>query len=243
MTITEEPMSDNDVFLSIIIPAYNESKRLAEPLKEVIAYAQSLGRSFEIIVVDDGSGDNTSEIAKNILAGIPGKVLRNEPNRGKGYSIRRGMLEAKGEWRLFSDADLSTPITEFEKFRKVMEDGYDVIIASRALPDSDLAVRQPRFREFTGRVFNTVVQTFLIPGICDTQCGFKLFRGSVADKIFPQQTLDGFSFDVELLMLAKRNGFQIKEVPVRWINDERSTVSGLTGAKGFWDLFKLRMKR
>lgn len=231
------------VYISVIIPAYNEAKRITDPLKQVLTYMESLGKPYEVIVVDDGSADETSAIASSILEGYPGRVIRNEPNRGKGYSIRRGMLEAKGEWRLFTDADLSTPIEELGKFLGYVDKGYDVMIASRALPESDLAVRQPRFREFTGRVFNTVVQTFLLPGICDTQCGFKMFREEVADAIFPEQTLDGFSFDVELLLLARKKGYKIIEIPVRWINDERSTVSGLTGAKGFWDLAKLRLKK
>lgn len=228
--------------LSVVIPAYNEEERLSRSLPVIFDYLGKQAYSWELLVVDDGSRDRTSEVA--MAVGEPRvRVLRNEPNRGKGYSIRRGMLEARGQWRLFSDADLSTPIEELETFWPYTTQGFDVIIGSRALPESDLEVRQPKSREFVGRVFNTAVQTFLVPGLCDTQCGFKLFSGEAADAVFPHQTLHGFAFDVEILMLAHKYGFKIKEAPVRWVNDPGSKVSTLSGVKGFIDLARLGVRR
>jgi dolichyl-phosphate beta-glucosyltransferase len=192
--------------------------------------------------VDDGSHDRTGAVAASFNE--PNlRIIRNEPNRGKGYSIRRGMLEARGEWRLFSDADLSTPITELDEFWPYTRDGYSVVIGSRALPESDLEVRQSKSREFAGRVFNTAVQTFLVPGLCDTLCGFKLFSAEAAQAVFPKQTLHGFAFDVEILMLAQKLGFNIKEAPVKWINDPGSKVSTLSGIKGFVDLARLSFRK
>lgn len=231
-----------DCRLSVVIPAYNEEERLAKSLPVILDYLRKQDFTWEVVVVDDGSADKTSEVAMSFNEPNV-RVLRNEPNRGKGYSIRRGMTEARGAWRLFSDADLSTPIEELDKFWPHTSEGYGVIIGSRALPDSDLEVRQSRSRELAGRVFNTAVQTFLVPGLCDTQCGFKLFSGAAADKIFPLQTLHGFAFDVEVLMLAHKHGFKIKEVPVRWVNDPGSKVSTLSGLKGFVDLARLVIKR
>lgn len=228
--------------LSVVVPAYNEEVRLGQTLPVMISYLEKQPFTWELLVVDDGSRDRTSEIV--LEYNHPNcRVIKNRPNRGKGYSIRRGMLEARGEWRLFSDADLSTPLEELDKFWKYTEEGYDVVIGSRATQESDLAVRQPKSREFIGRVFNTTVQTFLVPGLSDTQCGFKLFSAKAATAVFLKQTLDGFAFDVEVLMLAHKQGFKIREVGVKWINDPRSKVSTLSGIKGFIDLGLLCMRR
>ncbi len=228
--------------LSVVVPAYNEEARLGRSLPVILDYLKAQPYTWEIVVVDDGSHDRTSEIAA-AYAESNVRVLRNEPNRGKGYSIRRGMLESVGQWRLFSDADLSTPISELDKFWEHTDNGYDVVIGSRALPESELAVRQPKGREFVGRIFNTTVQTFLVPGVGDTQCGFKLFSADAANAVFSRQTLHGFAFDVEILMLARRHGFKIKEAPVKWINDLGSKVSTLSGIKGFVDLARLGFRR
>lgn len=228
--------------LSVIVPAYNEEQRLSRSLPVILEYLRRQTYTWEVVLVDDGSHDRTSDVANSFDE--PGiRVLRNSPNRGKGYSIRRGMTEARGQWRLFSDADLSTPIEELDKFWPYTEHGYSVVIGSRALPESDLAVRQPKSREFIGRVFNTAVQTFLVPGLCDTQCGFKLFSAEAANAVFPRQTLHGFAFDVEILMIAQKLGFKIKEAPVKWINDPGSKVSTLSGIKGFVDLARLGVRR
>jgi dolichyl-phosphate beta-glucosyltransferase len=229
-------------YLSVIIPAYNEEERLAKSLPVILQYLQRQAYSWEIVVIDDGSRDRTSTVASTFNT-FQMRVFRNTPNGGKGYSIRRGMLEARGQWRLFSDADLSTPIEELDKFWPYTEHGYDVVIGSRALPESELEVRQPKSRELAGRVFNTIVQTFLVPGVCDSQCGFKLFSADAAKAVFQRQTLSGFAFDVEILMLANQHGFKIKEAPVRWVNDECSKVSLAGGLKGFLDLGRLCMRR
>lgn len=231
--------------LSLIIPAYNEEQRLKESLPPVLEYLQAQPYSWELLVVDDGSKDGTSQLVRELAGGRTNvRVLRNEPNRGKGYSIRRGMLEACGDYRLFSDADFSTPIDEVEKFWAAVEEGYDVVIGSRGLAESQLLVRQNILRETMGRIFNFLVQTLLIPGIYDTQCGFKMFSAKAAESVFPRQTLDGFSFDVEILYLALQHGFRIKEVPIRWINSPATKVSPLRDAtKMFIDLLKIRFRR
>lgn len=229
-------------FLSVVIPAYNEEQRLGRSLPVIIDHLKKQDYTWEILVIDDGSRDKTSEVALSFDEPRV-RVHKNTPNRGKGYSIRRGMLEARGLWRLFSDADLSTPIGELDKFWAYTDDGYDVVIGSRALPESDLEVRQPKSRELAGRIFNTAVQTFLVRGLLDTQCGFKLFSADAANAVFPRQTLHGFAFDVEILMLAQKLGFKIKEAPVRWVNDEGSKVSTLSGIKGFVDLARLGCRR
>jgi dolichyl-phosphate beta-glucosyltransferase len=230
--------------LSLIIPAYNEEQRLQESLPAVLEYLERQPYTWELIVVDDGSRDRTAEVVQKLAAGRPNvRVLRNEPNRGKGYSIRRGMLEAQGAYRLFSDADFSTPISEVEKYWKVIDEGYDVVIGSRGLAESELVVRQNPLRESMGRVFNFLVQMLLIPGIRDTQCGFKMFSARAAQSVFPRQTLDGFSFDVEILYLAMQSGFRVKEVPIRWFNSPATKVSPLRdSAKMFVDLLKLRFR-
>lgn len=229
--------------LSVIVPAYNEEKRLAQSLPIMLEYLRQQPFTWELIIVDDGSSDRTSAVAQSLADGHSLRVLRNDPNLGKGGSIRRGMLEARGAWRLFSDADLSTPIEELTKFWGFTENGYDVVIGSRALPDSDLAVRQPASRELAGRVFNAAVQTLLVKGLLDTQCGFKLFSASAAQEVFSKQTLNGFAFDVEILMLARKAGFKIKEAPVRWVDAPGSKVSTWRGLMGFVDLAKLKLRK
>jgi dolichyl-phosphate beta-glucosyltransferase len=240
--MTTPPNTDYPCHLSVIIPAYNEELRLARSLPAILDYLHKQSYTWEVLVVNDGSRDDTVGVAER-FGGDHVRVITNQPNRGKGYSIRRGMLEAGGKWRLFTDADMSTPIEDLDKFWPVTEQGYDVVIASRALPDSKLEVRQPKSREFIGRVFNSIVQTFLVRGIGDTQCGFKLFSGEAANAVFPRQTLHGFAFDVEILMLAQRLGFKIKEAPVKWVNDPGSKVSTLNGMKGFFDLACLCARR
>jgi dolichyl-phosphate beta-glucosyltransferase len=182
--------------LSVVIPAYNEAKRLPPTLEKVQRHLA--GRPHEILVVDDGSEDETAERAA--AAGV--SVLRNDGNRGKGYSVRRGMLAARGAHRLMTDADLSTPIEELDRLLGKMEEGYDVVIASRALPESNVEVRQPWYRENTGRLFNLCVRLVALPGLQDTQCGFKLFSATAAEQAFAAARLDGFSFDVEALFVA-----------------------------------------
>jgi len=224
--------------ISIIIPAYNEEKRLPATLSTVKAYLDAASWEFaEVVVVDDGSRDGTVEVARK--AGV--RVLQNSSNRGKGYSVRHGMLEAKGEWTLFSDADLSTPIEELEKLWKAVEqEGAQAAIGSRDLDRSLIGVRQPLFREFGGRFFNLVIR--LITGLPfhDTQCGFKLFEGAAAREIFGRQRVERFGFDVEILYIAQRLGYRTLEVPVRW-NDVAGTKVKMLGAlAAFLDPIKVR---
>ena len=221
--------------LSVVIPAFNEARRLPPTLEKIQRHLA--GRPHEILVVDDGSQDDTAE--KAAAAGV--RVLRNDGNRGKGYSVRRGMLEAKGAHRLMSDADLSTPIEELDRLLGKMDEGYDVVIASRALPESNVEVRQPWYRENTGRLFNLCVRVVALPGLQDTQCGFKLFTAAAAEQAFAAARLDGFSFDVEALFVARRRGFRIAEVPVTWRNDEATRVDTFKGAVAFLDLARIRL--
>lgn len=224
--------------ISIIIPAYNEEKRLPATLRTVKAYLEATSWEFaEVVVVDDGSRDGTAELAGK--AGV--RVLKNPGNRGKGYSVRHGMLEAKGEWLLFSDADLSTPIEELEKLWSAVErEQAQAAIGSRDLDRSLIGVRQPLFREFGGRFFNLVIR--LITGLPfhDTQCGFKLFEGAAAREIFRRQRVERFGFDVEVLFIAQRLGYRTLEVPVRW-NDVAGTKVKMWGAlTAFLDPLKVR---
>jgi len=227
--------------LSIIIPAYNEENRIGNSLKLILRYLSKQDYNFEIIVVDDGSSDRTIEKVKEIDSSGKIKILKNEINKGKGYSIKKGMLEAMGEYQLFSDADLSTPIEELEKFWRYLDEDYVIVIGSRALKDSILEVRQPFYREFMGRAFNFIVRVILGFKIKDTQCGFKIFKKEVAKHIFSIQKIEGWSFDVEILYIASKLDYKIKEVPVRWINSPLSKVNPLKDAlKMFFDVSRLK---
>ena len=230
--------------ISIVIPAYNEAARLPETLRRVEEHLDQEGWAFhEIVVVDDGSRDETSQLAEQAAAANPHiRVLRNPGNRGKGYSVRQGMLAARGEWRLFSDADLSSPIEELETlWRAAQETGAEVVIGSRALDRSLIGVHQPGLREEAGKVFNFVMRLAVGLRISDTQCGFKLFRGDVAQKVFSRQKLERFGFDVEVLYIAKKLGFRIAEIPVHWNHVDGSKVGMLTGLHAFGELVQVRL--
>jgi dolichyl-phosphate beta-glucosyltransferase len=222
--------------LSVVIPAYNEERRLPPTLDRLRAYLGAGPLTHEIVVVDDGSRDSTSDVARAHGA----TVVRNDTNRGKGYAARRGMLLARGRRRLMTDADLSTPIEDLPRLLARLDDGYDVAIASRALPGSNVEVRQSAYREVMGRVFNLCVRVLAVPGLHDTQCGFKLFTAEAAEASFEPLRLDGFSFDVETLFIARRRGFRIAEVPVTWRNDEASRVGPMNGFRAFLDLARIR---
>jgi glycosyltransferase involved in cell wall biosynthesis len=224
--------------ISIIIPAFNEEVRLPATMAAVKRYLiRTAWEFFEIVVVDDGSRDGTAKVAEAYGA----RVLRNQKNFGKGYSVRRGMLEAKGDWTLFSDADLSAPIEELETlWDAVQREGAVCAIGSRALNPSLIGVRQTAFRENIGRVFNLLARLETGLPFRDTQCGFKLFQTRVAREIFERQRLTGFGFDVEVLFIARRLGFRTIEVPVRWNNAAGTKVSMWLGAKSFLDPLKVR---
>ncbi len=227
--------------LSVVIPAYNEESRIPQTLEAVSEYLAGK-YDYEIIVVDDGSADMTSEICSRFLkSNGRGRVIKNSRNRGKGFSVRRGMLEAAGDFILFSDADMSTPIRELEKLVRAVEDGADIAVGSRGLPESDIRVHQRFPRESMGKCFNILVRLVAVRGIMDTQCGFKLFRRECAREIFKMAALEKFSFDVEILFIARRSGFKIKEVPVTWVNSEASRVNVMTDPlRMFFDIFYIR---
>jgi dolichyl-phosphate beta-glucosyltransferase len=206
--------------ISVVIPAYDEEKRIVSTLEAIHSYLKERFEKFEIIVIDDGSSDLTakfSSINNNI-------VLRNEKNMGKGYSVRRGILYAKYDTILFSDADLATPIHELGKMREILDLGYDIVIASRNMSNSDISVKQPLYRQVLGKIFPYVVNLLAIKGIKDTQCGFKLYTRLAAKKIAEKQRIDRFAFDVEQLFIAKKYKMKIKEVPVKWIDKAGSKV-------------------
>ena len=209
--------------LSVIIPAYNESRRLPETLVLINDYLQRQKFSSELLIIDDGSTDNTVKVVREFKQRIPSlRLIENQNNRGKGAVVRQGMLEAAGDWRLFADADNSTPITELDKLLP-WQDAYPIIIGSRYLQPGSIKIKQPWKRRLISRTCNFVIQASLLPGIYDTQCGFKLFSAQAADQIFPRQSMTGWSFDIEVLTIARSLGLGIKEVPVDWFDAKRST--------------------
>ena len=229
--------------LSVIIPVYNEEKRIGGSLQTIVAYLAEHGIDWEIIVVDDGSTDQTVQVVKAVAADFPDiHLIQNEHNQGKGAVIRQGMLLAKGQQILFSDADLSTPIGEYQKLNTALQEGVDVAIGSRALAQSKLLVKQPLHRQLFGKFFNLLVRLFYLPSLHDTQCGFKLFTRKAARAIFEKQQIDSLVFDVEVLYLARILGLKIQEIPVSWINSEDSKFkTNLRNAfLVFRDLAKIR---
>ena len=233
------------VFLSIVVPAYNEEKRLGPSLEKIRGYLAAKSYAAEIIVVDDGSTDRTADIAGAALEGrLPCRVLRRVKNRGKGFSVREGVLAAGGQVILFTDADLSTPIEELDKFIQRLEEGFDIVIGSRALPGCDIRVPQAAPRQALGKFFNRLVRLFVLKGCLDTQCGFKMFRRAAAIDVFSRLRTRGFAFDVELLVLAGKLGYRVGEVPVIWCNSPPSRVrifrSSWQMLRELWRIRRLR---
>lgn len=226
-------------YLSIVIPAYNESARIEASLHKALDYFKEQDYEYEIIVADDGSSDSTVAVAKSIDEKI--KVYSLPKNTGKGAAVRMGMLKASGQIRIFTDADFSTPIYEVEKIIYSMKNNFDIVIGSRSLNYDLVKEHQPFYREFMGKTFNKFVQFFVIKGIKDTQCGFKGFTSKAAEDIFNKAKIDGFSFDVEALYLAKKAGYNIDEVPVEWYNDDRSKVNPITDSiRMFLEILKIK---
>jgi dolichyl-phosphate beta-glucosyltransferase len=226
--------------LSIVIPAFNEAQRLPHTLQRITDWLDAKSWDHtEILVVDDGSRDKTAKLAESYGRGV--RLLRNPGNRGKGYAVRHGVLEAAGQWVLYTDADLSAPIEDFDRLCVAATRGNaQVAIGSRAIDRSLVQVRQAAFREYSGRFFNLVMRMTTGLPFLDTQCGFKLFRRDAAQAIFSRQKLDGFSFDVEDLYIAKKLGIPVVEVPVRWSNVEGTKVSLWSGLRSFQDLILIR---
>ena len=219
-------MSKADIYLSVVIPAYNEADRIAHTLSRLHAYFAAAAYGYEILVVVDGPTDSTLDILKQTSGKIPHlRILSRPINRGKGYSVKQGMLKAAGEVRLFCDADNSTDIAHFDKMKPLLDQGYDVIIGSRDakdVPGAKQIVPQPRFKRLLGQVGNLFVQLVAVRGIWDTQCGFKAFRSDAAEKIFSRTLIDGWGFDIEVLALARELKYRIGIIPVHWINDSRT---------------------
>jgi dolichyl-phosphate beta-glucosyltransferase len=212
--------------LSVVVPAYNEEARIGATLQRMLEYLDAQPYRCEIIVVDDGSTDRTREVVAAVPAGRTSvSVLHYDGNRGKGYAVRFGMLRANGNFVLFSDADLSTPIEEVEHLFTAMEDGAEIAIGSRDVAGSRLERHQSWFRELGGKGFNRLVRMVAVPGIHDTQCGFKLFTRGAAQNIFSLCQVDNFSFDIEALYLGRQLGYRVAEVPVRWKHMDGSKVS------------------
>jgi dolichyl-phosphate beta-glucosyltransferase len=236
-------IKEKEYYLSVIIPAFNEEKRLPPTLMEIFEYLTKQNFDSEIIVVSDGSTDRTCEIVEDLKSKIKNlKLICEKENRGKGYAVKIGMLQARGKYRLFTDADNSTPISEIEKFWPEFEKGADIVVASRDIKGAILDPPQTLFRRFVGEVFKYLRKIIVgLWEIEDTQCGFKCFKGEVAEKIFPKAKIERFAFDPEILLIAKKMGFKIKEVPVYWKNDLQSKVKFKSMVKMLIDLFKIRI--
>lgn len=231
--------------VSVIIPAYNEASRLPMTLRATADYFAARAEPFEILVVDDGSTDTTASLVADFAQAHPEwtlQCLSYGGNRGKGFAVRYGMLRANGDRRLFCDADLATPAEEYEVVLAAMEsEGAQIGIGSRPLRKSHLMVHQPWYREWLGRGFNKAVRILAVPGIADTQCGFKLFTAEAATDVFSRCRLDGFAFDSEMLYIARRLGYVIAEVPIRWSHKDGSKVSMVRdGLKMLRDLSLIR---
>jgi dolichyl-phosphate beta-glucosyltransferase len=213
----ETNMGSEQPHLSIVIPMYNETQRIGETIPPLLAYFADQTFTYEFVVVDDGSTDNTSELARDLFSGAPRvRVLAKKPNRGKGSAVKAGMLAAEGKYVLFMDADLSTPPSELEKFWEWVEQGYDVVIGSRKMSGANITRHQPVWRENLGKVFTWLTNTLATRGISDVTCGFKLFTRGAAQSLFSRSRIRDWSFDAEVLFIAQRQGYRIKEVPVTW---------------------------
>jgi dolichyl-phosphate beta-glucosyltransferase len=234
-------------YLSVVIPAYKEKERIGQNLLEIKNFLESKNYTYEVIVVVDGSPDNTAEIAQNYTNQISNlRVISNPENHGKGYVVRQGLLESKGKYVVFLDADGSTSITHVEKSVLELEKGFDVIVGSRKIEGAFVQIHQPKYREVMGEGGNWLIRIVLgLWSYPDTQCGFKMLTNEAAHEVASRMVVDRFGFDFELIILAQALGFKLKQLPVRWLNEEGSTVS-LTGPNGFIqvliDLFKTKWR-
>jgi glycosyltransferase involved in cell wall biosynthesis len=225
-------------FFSIVIPAHNEQKRLPSTLEQIFHFLEQQSFTSEVIVVENGSTDRTHEVAKEFASRHP-NLLVIQSEKGKGAAVQRGMLAAKGQYRFMCDADLSMPVEEIEKFLPPALQNFDIAIASREAKGS-VRYNEPSYRHWGGRGINFLVQTLILPGLNDTQCGFKCFRAEVAEDIFKRQTLHGWSFDIELLYIARRHGYRIVEIPIHWYHFSDSKISALRDAVGMiTDIFRI----
>lgn len=228
--------------LSVIIPAYNEERRIGKTLRSISQYLQAQSFDYEILAVDDGSKDGTALLVKQLANSIKNlRLLANKENHGKGWAVKQGMLAATGDIRLFMDADNSTKIDEFSKMIPYFERGFDLVIGSRRIGGSVIAARQPWIRDFLGGVFRLIVHTLVPLGVADSQCGFKAVTSRASREIFPKQRIYRWAFDVEILALAEKNNFKIKEVPITWINDAESHVKLSGMVKMLFEVLQIRI--
>ena len=229
----------NTPHVSIVIPAFNEAERISTSLDKALQYLQSRDYTWELLVVDDGSSDDTVRVVKHYAPHVG--IIELGTNRGKGAAVRAGMQAAKGAFRVFTDADFSTPITELPKVLDALHKGADVCIGSRRLDPDSLKIHQPWYRELIGMAGNKVISAVLFSGIEDTQCGFKGLTAAATDTLFTAMKIDGFGFDAELLFLAKRMKMSIAQVPVDWYNDERSRLNPVKDSiKTLIEVFRIR---
>ena len=230
----------NEMFLSVVIPAYNEEKRLPATLSKVRDYLSRQKYEWEVLIVNDGSKDNTSAVVSDLIKDWDRfKLIDNQQNQGKGGVVKQGMLEAKGEWRLFMDADNSTDVSEVEKLWPFKEN-FEIIIGSRYLDKDSIKVKQPLMRRMVSRFGNWLIRILLGINMADTQCGFKLFSAKAAGDIFPKQTIMRWGFDMEVLAIARKKGYEIKEVAVDWYDAKDSTVKKSAALKTLKELFIIK---
>jgi len=230
-------------YLSIIVPAYNEAERIPQALLAMDKQLAAATYSYEIFVVNDGSTDNTAAIVRNMTKLVRNlKLIDLRENAGKGGAVRQGMLLSAGQIRLFTDADNSTSIDQFEKMMPFFKEGYEVVIGSRAVRGAKLDPPEPFYRQLIGKSLNLIVQLFLLPGIWDTQCGFKAFTEDAAKKVFMAARVGGWGFDFEVLALAKKMGYRIKEIPVHWVDDNRSHIKFSAGLQFLRDIAIIRWR-
>jgi len=234
-------------YLSVIVPAYKEAKRIGKNLLEIEKFLAQKSFSYEVLVVVDGSPDDTAQVAEGYKDQVKNlRVINNEKNHGKGFVVRQGLLEAQGTLRLFLDADGSTAITHLDSFLPGFDQGFDLVIGSRDIPGSFIQIHQPKWKEFLGDMGNWAIRIVLgLWRFPDTQCGFKMITGEAAEQVASRMVIDRFGFDYELIILAKKLGYKIKQMPVRWLNDSATTVT-LFGPNGyvqvFVDLFKTKWR-
>ena len=226
-------------FLSIVVPAHNEENRLPRTLGQIFTFLENQSYAAEVIIVENGSSDRTLELAREFAAQVPNLIVIHEEQRGKGNAVRRGMLEARGEYRFICDADLSMPIEELQKFIPPLLNDFDLAIASREAPGA-VRYNEPSYRHWGGRAINLAIRSLILPGLNDTQCGFKCFRADVAETLFRQQTLMGWSFDIEILYLARRKRLRIREIPIHWYFEAESKVNAVRDAlRMIGDIFRI----
>ncbi|MBK8781963.1 MAG: glycosyltransferase family 2 protein [Anaerolineales bacterium] len=231
----------NHPFLSIVIPAHNEESRLPRTLGQIFDFLQKQSFTFEVIIVENGSSDQTLALAQEFALNHPNLIVCQEQQRGKGNAVRQGMLKALGQYRFICDADLSMPIEEIQKFIPPALADFDIAIGSREAPGA-IRHNEPPYRHLGGRAINLAIRLLILPGLNDTQCGFKCFSADAAEIIFSQQTLLGWSFDIENLYLARRKKMRIKEIPIQWYYDPDSKVSAVRDAlRMISDIFRIHI--